>query len=280
MPEIPELEVLKENLCTSLDGKSVKGISILKPYIQKTLVPADIADQRVTGVERRAKYISVVLERHRITVHLMLAGRFKLIASDRKAPASSAALIEFEDATSLALAEEGSLKKMCMWVFAEPETIDDLKELGPEPLSQGFTLERLEALLSHSAERIKNFLLNQVKIAGIGNAYSDEILWRARLSPAKQASKLSHEDAEALYNAIRSALLEAIEETRRLTGAKIEINETRPFMNVHRRKGEPCPRCGTRIEWVSTTSRDTFYCPKCQTGGRVLADNRTSKFLK
>lgn len=280
MPEIPELEVLRENLGTLILGKRLKGIRILKPYIQKTLVPDDIAGQLVTSVGRRAKYVSITLEHASVVVHLMLAGRFKYIENGKKLPQTTAAAIEFEDGTSLALTEEGTLKKMSMWILNKSQGVDDLRDLGVEPLSNAFTVDGLTALLSISKERIKTFLLDQAKIAGIGNAYSDEILWLSRLSPAKQASKLTREEAENLYRAIRDTLLGAVEETRKLTGSKIEINESRPFLKVHRRKGQPCPRCGTRIEWISTTSRDTFYCPGCQTGGKVLADQRTSKFLK
>ncbi len=280
MPEIPELEVLRENLSSAILNKSVAAIRILKPYIQKTLVPDDVTGQRVTAVERRAKYVSILLERVRIVVHLMLAGRFRLVAKGKKPPPSTAAVVEFDDDTALALTEEGSLKKMSMWVLDISQNVDDLKELGVEPLSAGFTPEKLIYLLSRSRERVKNFLLNQENLAGIGNAYSDEILWHARLSPTKQASKLSIEEEENLYKAVGEVLRKAIEETRKVTGSRVEINESRPFLKVHRRKGQPCPRCGARIEWISTMSRDTFYCPKCQTGGRVLADQRTSKFLK
>ncbi len=147
-------------------------------------------------------------------------------------------------------------------------------------MSEEFTVDRLAELLRGSRERLKNFLLNQRNVAGIGNAYADEICWQAGLSPFKQANKLTSDEVARLHGAIRKTLIEATKETRRLTGDRIEIDESRPFMAVHRRKGEPCPRCGTRVQWVSTTARDTFYCPRCQTEGRILKDGRTSRFLK
>ena len=279
VPEIPELEVLRENLGRLIGGKILKELRIIKPYIQKTTVPGDLIGQRVTDITRRGKYITIDLEGHRLIIHPMLKGRFKPLAKDKPPYKTAAALLEFEDA-SVQLVEDAKLKRMSMWIVDKNTTVDDIKPLGVEPLSDEFTQERLQELLANSRERLKNFLLNQRNIAGIGNAYADEICWRARLSPFKQAGKLDKDEITRLYSAIGETLVEATKETRKLTGYRIEINETRPFMAVHRRRGEPCPRCGTRVEWVSTTSRDTFYCPSCQTEGRILKDGRTSRFLK
>ncbi|MBA7603945.1 Formamidopyrimidine-DNA glycosylase [subsurface metagenome] len=280
MPEMPELEVLRENIERLIVGKSIEDFRIIKPYIQKTLLPDDLIGQRVAAVTRRGKYIEIALEGYRIVVHLMLAGRFKIQPKENPPLKSSAAFIEFDNDNTLHLVEDAKLKRMSMWILPKEKGTDDIKELGPEPLSEEFTVDRLAELLGASRERLKNFLLNQRNVAGIGNAYADEICWQAGLSPFKQANKLSADEVARLHGAIHKTLIEATEQTRRLTGKGIEINETRPFMAVHRRKGESCPRCGTKIEWVSTTARDTFYCPRCQTEGRILKDGRTSRFLK
>lgn len=280
MPELPELEVLKENLERLIGGKRIADLRIIKPYIQKTLLPDDLVGQKVTSIERRGKYIEIALERHRIVVHLMLSGRFKMRPKEKPPLKSSAAFIEFNNGSALHLVEEAKLKRMSMWILPKDKGAGDIKELGPEPLSEEFNVDRLAELLRGSRERLKNFLLNQRNVAGIGNAYADEICWQAGLSPFKQANKLSADEVARLHGAIRKTLQEAFKETRRLTGKGIEINESRPFMAVHRRRGEPCPRCGTKVQWVSTTSRDTFYCPRCQTEGRILKDGRTSRFLK
>jgi formamidopyrimidine-DNA glycosylase len=279
VPEIPELEVLKENLGRLIKGKVLKELRIIKPYVQRTTVPGGLIGQRVTGITRRGKYITIDLEGHRLIIHLMLKGRFKPLAKDKPPYKTAAALLEFEDA-SVQLVEDTKLKRMSMWIVDKSTNVDDIKPLGVEPLSDDFTQKRLEELLANSRERLKNFLLNQRNIAGIGNAYADEICWSARLSPFKQAGKLTKDEMTRLYSAIGQTLLEATKKIRKLTGEGIAINEERPFMAVHRRRGEPCPRCGRKVEWVSTTSRDTFYCPGCQTEGRILKDGRSSRFLK
>lgn len=207
MPEIPELEVLKENLQRLIGGKRIADLRIIKPYIQKTILPDDLVGQKVTGIERRGKYIEIALERHRIVVHLMLSGRFKIQPREKPPLKSSAAFVEFDDGNTLHLVEEAKLKRMSMWILPGEKGADDLKELGPEPLSGEFDVDRLAGLLGASRERLKNFLLNQRNVAGIGNAYADEICWRARLSPFKQAGKLTSEEAAKLHEAIRKTLI-------------------------------------------------------------------------
>lgn len=279
VPELPELELLKVNLERMIAGKCLEELRILKPYIQKTVLSQGLAGQKVTAVTRRGKYITIDLEEHRLIVHLMLAGRFRTLEPDSEPLKTAAAVLVFEN-TGLQLVEDAKLKRMSLWVVAKDFTVDDLRPLGPEPLSDEFTSRVLAGLVASSRERLKMFLVNQANIAGIGNAYADEICWQAQLSPFKQTYKLTAEETDRLYKAIRDELLRAQNEAAKLTGEKLEINEERRFLSVHRRRGQPCPRCGTEVEWVSTQARDTYYCPCCQTDGKVLKDNRTSKFLK
>jgi formamidopyrimidine-DNA glycosylase len=278
LPEIPELTILRDNLARFIKGKTLTEFRILKPYVQKTTVPDNLTGQRITGISRRGKYITIDLQRHRLIVHLMLSGRFKLLTKGKELYKSAAALLGFEG-VSIQLVEEAKLKRMSLWILDRQARVDDIKPLGIESLSENFTEECLADLASGSRERLKGFLLNQRRLAGIGNAYANEICWRARLSPFKQANKLNVEEIKRFHSAITDTLRQAIEAVRKIAGDRIDIPEKRTFLVIHRRKGQPCPACGTKIEWVSS-SRDTFYCPGCQTGGRILKDRRTSKFLK
>lgn len=284
MPELPELTVLRENLESLIKGKALTEFSVLKPYIQKTTVPEDLVGQKTTAVTRRGKYITIDLERHRFIIHLMLAGRFKPLSSGKSPQKTAACLMRFgEDGkreSGIQLTEDAKLKRMSMWIVDIRTTVDQIKPLGLEPLSEEFSLDKLTGLMTSSRQRLKSFLVNQRNIAGIGNAYSDEICWEARLSPYKQASKLNPEEVSRLHTAVGKILSEAVMEVRRLTGNAITVNEERPTLAVHRRKGEACPRCGSGVQWVSATSRNTYYCPRCQTGGKILKDGRTSKFVK
>ncbi|MBD3285927.1 hypothetical protein GF359_05555 [candidate division WOR-3 bacterium] len=279
MPELPELEVLRENLENRLKDRVLRELRIRKPYIQKTPQPDDLFPQKVTAVSRRGKYIIIDAERNRFIIHLMLSGRMKLRSSSDPVLKSTAAVFVFCD-SFLQLTEEARLKRMSLWIVVSDVKVDDIKPLGPEPLSPDFTPERFSSIISTSRQRLKSFLVNQRNMAGIGNAYADEICWEAGLSPFRQASKLTGEEIERVYAAIGKVLREGISQIRRAAGDSLDIGEKRGFMKVHRRKDEPCPRCGKPIAWVSTTSRNTYYCPGCQTGGKVLKDGRRSRFLK
>lgn len=279
MPELPELEVMKDNLDRLIKGRRLEALQILKPYIQKTPLPEGLPGQLVTAVSRRGKYIEIDLERHRFIIHLMLSGRLRFSLQNQPVLKSASAVMRF-DSGFIQFLEESKLKQMGLWIVPKDIRIDDLKSLGPEPLSPGFTPDRLRSLLAASRERLKLFLVNQANVAGIGNAYSDEICWEAGLSPFKPSSKLTPDEVENVHEAISNVLNHAITETRREAGDVLDIPEKRGFLKVHRHKDEPCPRCGTKIAWVSTTSRNTYYCPGCQAEGKVLKDGRTSKFLK
>ncbi|MBN2379552.1 Fpg/Nei family DNA glycosylase [candidate division WOR-3 bacterium] len=279
MPELPELEVLRVNLARQIGGKRLQRFLIRKPYIQKTTLPDDLEGQNITGITRRGKYIVIDAERNRFIIHLMFRGRLKWMSPDAEIMKSAAAVMTFPEGT-IQLVEDAKLKRMSLWIIGANVEADHLRRLGPEPLTPEFTKDRLASIISTSHERLKGFLVNQRNVAGIGNAYSDEICWDAGLSPFKQSNKLTPQEITRLYNSIGKVLREGIFQTRKVAGDSLDIPEKREFMNVHRHKDEPCPRCGTTIAWVSTSSRNTYYCPGCQTGGKVLKDGRTSKFLR
>ena len=177
------------------------------------------------------------------------------------------------------LTEQGTEKRLALWVVHELGAVEGLARLGPDPLAPGFDQEQLAAILASSTGQLKGVLADQSLLAGVGNAYSDEILWAARLSPFKTASKLSQQERSRLYDALTGALREAV--SRSLGQAAKELKDAkRAGMSVHGRAGQPCPRCGGAIREVYLANRSFQYCPSCQTGGKVLADRRLSRLLK
>lgn len=304
MPELPELEVLKENLLSQIKGKKIQEIHILKPYVLKnyftplentnllarkkknrlTFVGSESnaasmfltgCDEKVEDIERRGKYLIIKLTKYKIVIHLMLRGSVKYILPDNKIKKSSAALITFEDGTILEFNETGFKKRMAIHILYKDQTLKQIENLGIEPLQNNFSVDRLKNLLLSEPKQIKLFLRNQKKIAGIGNAYADEILWKARISPFKITTKFKSTEIKNLHQAIIEILEWGISEVRGRG-----ILEKRDFLNIHKKKGKPCPRCSESIQMVSFSDFDTFYCPKCQTQGRKLKDRRISKFYR
>ncbi|WP_334172422.1 zinc finger domain-containing protein [Sinomonas sp.] len=182
------------------------------------------------------------------------------------------------ETTGIDLTEAGTWKRLSVFIVRRLEDVPAIADLGPEPLEPGFTLEKFRALLNHR-QQVKGLLRNQKIIAGIGNAYSDEILHAAKLSPFALASTLTDDETARLYECLRSILMEAIEDD--LGHAPEELkDEKRRSMRVHRRTGEACPVCGDTIREVTFSDSALQYCPTCQTDGKILADRTTSKFLK
>ena len=161
----------------------------------------------------------------------------------------------------------------------DPPTIPPVATLGPEPLSDEFTLERFAAILGERNKQIKSLLRDQSTIAGIGNAYSDEILHAARMSPFKPANSLDETELQTLYDAVRGTLGDAVRRSSGLAASELK-GEKKTHLAVHGRTGQPCPVCGDVVREVSFADSSLQYCPTCQTGGKPLADRRTSKFLK
>ena len=283
MPELPALEVLKENLATKITGKKITAFRIIKPYILRTFAPPPdkLVGDQFLKVSRRGKYlIFESVSGLKLVIHLMLAGRIEHCASHKSIDKYTAALISFDDATDIRIAEFGSKKRACIYIVEELKQVAKLGELGIEPLSESFTVEVLTELLNKQRCQLRSFLTHQKFIAGIGNAYADEIMWQAKLSPFKNTINLKPDEITELYDGIRSVLSWAIQEIKKNIGNSLPKKEVRNFMQIYKKGGEPCPRCGTTIQWISYTDRDTYYCPECQTGGKIFADRRYSKFLK
>lgn len=275
MPELPELEVLRGDLLAQIKGKKIDTLRILKPYVLKDFFKGNLANETIKEITRRGKYLILDTDCHHIVIHLMLHGSLKYSLPSSKTKKSSAALLLFRDGTILELNERGSKKRMSIYVTPEDVSLARIANLGIEPLDKKFTVVKLKELLKSDSKQLKSFLCSQSKITGIGNAYADEIVWHARLSPFKLSINLNDTEIERLHQSIVNVLRWAIEQV----GAS-KHPEKRDFLNIHGKKGRSCPRCGENIQLVSLARRDTYYCPKCQTGGKKLKDRRMSKFYR
>ncbi len=275
MPELPELEVLRENLMSQIDGKEIQLFRILKPYILKNYFTGDLSGERIENIQRRGKFLLITLTEHNIIIHLMMRGSIKYVLPSKKMRKTSAAQLIFDDGTLLELSESGHKKMMSLHILTRGGSLQELEKLGIDPLEKDFTTERLKKLLKSEAQQLKSFLRDQRKIAGIGNAYADEILWKAGLSPFKNTTKLNDTEITNLRQSIVDILKWAIAKIRNRG-----ISERRDFLHIHQKRDKPCPRCSAPIQIVSFSHSDTFYCPQCQTKGRRFKDRRLSKLYR
>ncbi|MET0938160.1 MAG: DNA-formamidopyrimidine glycosylase family protein [Gaiellaceae bacterium] len=236
--------------------------------------PLDALDgKQLTGVERRGKRLLFPVENADLVlvVHLMSAGRLRYLAPGAKTPKSPAFRLRFQGGAELVLTEAGKKKRAGVWLF-EPEALDaELAHLGPEAL--GLERDELAAILGAEAHRLHPLLRDQRAIAGIGRAWSNEILRTAHLSPYAMSTKLTDGEVDRLSEAIEAEL------TRGLA-LRLESADNEHTYRVHNRLGEPCPECGTPIARVDYEEHTVYYCPTCQTGGRVLKDRRLSRLLR
>ncbi len=297
MPELPEVESLVTYLRRTLEGLRIAGVELAAINALKTFEPpvTSLIGARVLDVQRRGKFLDLVLvddngEPIHLVIHLARAGwlqwRMELpAAAPRPGKGPLAFRVAFVDddgvsAGGFDLTESGTQKKLAVYVVRDPSAIERISTLGPEPLATGFTLEVFSEILAQAAgHQLKGVLRDQRTIAGIGNAYSDEILNAARLSPFKLAGKLAPEEVENLYRQMREVLSDAVTRSSGLGAADLKA-EKKLGMRVHGRTGEPCPSCGDIVREVSFADSSLQYCPTCQTVGTPLADRRTSKFLK
>ncbi|UCC12251.1 MAG: Fpg/Nei family DNA glycosylase [candidate division WOR-3 bacterium] len=274
MPELPELEVIKEHLLSELTGKRIDRFRILKPYALKNLFDDDLHDEEIRAITRRGKYLMIHLDAFTIVLHLMLRGRVR--TTDRcRMRKSLAAFIQFTDGICLELEEPGTQKMVKIYVYQKDDRIPHIERLGHEPLAPGFDARTLRSLLQRASCQLRSFLRSQKYIAGIGSAYADEILWMAKLSPFKHTASLEEQELARLLRAIKDVLRDAVVQVRRHG-----YSEKRDFLHIHGKKDMPCPHCGTRILTVSFSRGDVYYCPDCQTRGRKLKDRRMSKFYR
>jgi formamidopyrimidine-DNA glycosylase len=282
MPELPELDVLAANLATNLGGVRVEAIRVVSVAALKTFDPPidAVAGRAVSGAGRRAKYVWLELGDLRLVMHLSLGGR--LLLGDRPAARKVAVLTaDLDDGRVLSMTEGGSQRRAAVWLVGDLEQVPGLAGLGPEPLDPGFTVERLAAILAEGGHTLKGMLTDQRALAGVGNGWSDDVLHRARLSPFARPERLGPEDVARLHAALVGVLTDARGSLAEQVGGRVEIPKASSrLFAVHGRAGAACFVCGDTIRSVWMGERETSYCPTCQTGGRVLADRRRSRFLR
>lgn len=270
MPELPDLEMLKEILERRIVDREIVAVRAVRPGLLQTVTPLleTLIGEVFIGVTRRGKHLILSL-RHdlHLIAHLMLAGRFVLCKSGTKETKATGFVITFSDGEDLRMIENGSVKLAKVYVVSNPTEVEAISTAGPEPLSPLFTVEALSTLIAGRRCQIKNLLTNQKMIAGIGNAYADEILFSARISPVRYVNTLSKDEIMFLHAAIQDTLRNAIEEIRAGIGESLFTDEIRDFLRIYKHAGDPCPVCGERIREIRYANRRTRYCPTCQASG-------------
>ncbi|MEX1004087.1 MAG: DNA-formamidopyrimidine glycosylase family protein [Acidimicrobiia bacterium] len=284
MPELPDIVVYLEALERKILGATVRGIRVASPSVLRTFDPPydSIVGHEVVGLRRIGKRIVWDLSDGRVLViHLMVAGRLKWSDKRLSAIPKKVGLCawDFDDGT-LVLTEQGTRKRAGIWVFADVAAAAGEDRGGVEPLE--ITEEEFTAALTRENRTLKRALTDPRIFSGIGNAFSDEILWEAKLSPVKRTSQLTEAEISRLYRATQSSLLRWTDLLREVVGEgwPDKVTAFRPDMAVHGKYGEPCPVCGSKVQRIVYASNETNYCATCQTGGKLLADRSLSRLLK
>ena len=286
MPELPEVQALVDFLGTRLDGLAVTGVDLGSISVLKTFNPPPQAliGAPVTGVTRHGKFLDIDCGGTHLIFHLARAGWLRWSdalpqTAIRPGKSPIALRVRLDDGSGFDLTEAGTRKRLAAYIVNSIAEVPGIQTLGPDPLSDDFTLERFAAILAGQRVQLKGLLRNQGTIGGIGNAYSDEILHVAKLSPFAIAGSLDDATVTRLYAALRDTLSAAVAAASGKPAAELK-DAKRAGMRVHGRTGESCPECGDIVREVSFADSSLQYCATCQTGGKPLADRRTSKFLK
>jgi formamidopyrimidine-DNA glycosylase len=287
MPEMPEVQGLTTFLADRVVGRTITRTSVGAIAALKTYDPPNTAlhGAEITAASRRGKFVvlSAGGDLH-LVFHLAKAGWlrwYELLPTTLIKPGKSpiALRVAFDDDSGFDLTEAGTKKSLAVYVVRDPDDVPGIARLGPDPLDEDFTREAFGAVLDGRRMQIKGLLRDQGVIAGIGNAYSDEILHAAKMSPYAIAGTLDDEEVDRLYAAMQTTLTEAIAEASGKPPADLK-DAKRRGMQVHARRGETCPVCGDTVRSVFFADRSLEYCPTCQTGGKILADRRLSRLLK
>jgi len=287
MPELPEVEALADHLRRHAVGATIGRVDVGALSVLKTFDPPPTAlhGQTVTDAHRWGKYLGLRAGELYLITHLSRAGWLrwsdKLAAAPLKPGKGPIALRVHlgtpGEAAGFDLTEAGTQKRLAVWIVRDPTQVPGIATLGPDALE--LTDVQLAAVLAPQSGRIKTVITDQKIIAGIGNAYSDEILHVAKLSPFATAGKLTAEQISALHDAMVSVLTDAVQRSVGQQAATLK-GEKRSGLRVHARTGLPCPVCGDTVREVSFADKSFQYCATCQTGGKVLADRRMSRLLK
>jgi formamidopyrimidine-DNA glycosylase len=286
VPELPEVTALVADLGTRLTGRTVDRLDVLSFAVLKTfeISPSRLGGQVVRDVTRHGKFVDILIGDIHLVLHLALAGWIAWREGPPPAPSrlgktQTAARLVLDDGSGLDITEWGTKKSLALYLVSDPDEVPRVATLGPDPLESAFTLEVFQRILGAAGRaQIKGVLRNQANIAGIGNAYSDEILHVARMSPFKPAN-MSPDEVAALYDAIQVTLRGAVARADGLAASELK-KEKKLGLRVHGRTGQECPVCGDTIRQVIFADSTLQYCPTCQTGGKPLADRVLSRLLK
>src|ERR1700739_4787413 len=287
MPELPEVESLAAFLREHAVAHSVARADAASFSVLKTFDPplTALTGQVITGFGRHGKFLDLSTDQglHLIT-HLARAGwlrwRDELPTTPPKPGKSPLAFrLRLDDGSGFDLTEQGTKKRLAVYLVRDPAEVPGVATLGPDPLAADFTLDTLAGLLARRRTQIKGVLRDQSIIAGIGNAYSDEVLHVAKMSPFKIAATFTPDEVAALHEAIVATLRDAVERSAGLAAADLK-GEKKTGLRVHGKAGQPCSGCGDTLREVSFADSALQYCSTCQTGGKPLADRRMSRLLK
>ncbi|MGN6781272.1 MAG: Fpg/Nei family DNA glycosylase [Marmoricola sp.] len=296
MPELPEVEALAQDLSERLRDRAIVRVDVTAINCLKTFDPpvSALSGALVDGVTRHGKFLDIEASGLHLVLHLAKAGwvrwREEVPAlparPSSKSPLAARVVLsppagaEVGAEAGLDITEAGTRKSLALYVVRRPTDVEGIARLGPDPLGDDFTADVLARILEDNGRaQVKGVLRQQSVIAGIGNAYSDEVLHAARLSPFKPANTLTTTELAALYDAIRSVLADAVRRSTGLAASQLK-GEKKSNLAVHGRTGQPCPVCGDTVREVSFADSSLQYCPTCQTGGKPLADRRMSRLLK
>jgi formamidopyrimidine-DNA glycosylase len=287
VPELPEVQALVDDLNVRLADRAIARVEIAAFSALKTFDPPVTAlhGLLVDGVHRHGKFLDVEASGLHLVMHLARGGWVRWRDQIPRTPmrpgkGPQAARVVLDDDTGFDVTEAGTQKRLALYVVRSVAEVPGIASLGPDPLDDSFTPQRLREILTKAGRaQVKGTLRDQSVVAGIGNAYSDEVLHAAKLSPYKAGSSLTDAEVEVLHAAIRDVLGDAIARSQGLAASELKA-EKKTGLRVHGRAGEPCPVCGDTIREVSFADRALQYCPTCQTGGKPLADRRLSRLLK
>jgi formamidopyrimidine-DNA glycosylase len=286
MPELPEVEALAVFLRERAVGHAVARVDVLAISALKTYDPpvTALSGLTVSGVGRHGKFLDMDVDGLHMVIHLARAGWLRWkdevpVKPVRPGKGPLALRLHLDDGSGFDLTEAGTKKGLAVYVVRDPAEVPGVAALGPDPLAEAFTPAALQKIVGGRRTQIKGLLRDQKVIGGIGNAYSDEVLHVAKMSPFKIAATLNEGDVAVLHDAIITTLRDAVKRSSGLAAGDLKA-EKKLGLRVHGRAGQKCPVCGDTVREVSFADSALQYCPTCQTGGKPLADRRLSRLLK